>query len=218
MLTALILLNVCIVEAQMTETEMLGRAIEYFGSQKYQEALVTFSQLERSRTLSARMLAYKGVCYYKLEMYSDAITTLSKVAPVMKSYSPHEQAVYYYAWGESHFQLGQYFECIPCLKSAIEVSPVSDKAEIFYRLGFASTMISEYEDAIRYFGSADSLYAVSVMGKTEKAHREQGRRMLNHLLVTHGPRRVDVADKEARQDEDESTNQNDAHVDKSPEQ
>ena len=216
-LIALLLLGSCIARAQLTETEMLGRAIEYFGSQKYQEALITFNQLEQTRRLSARMLAYKGVCYYRLEMYADAITTLSQVASSMSSYSPHEQAVYYYAWGESHFQLGHYFECIPCLKEAIGVCPMSDKAEIFYRLGFASTMISEYEDAIEYFSSADSLYEKCVMGRTEKAHREQGRRMLHHLLITHGPRRVDVADKEARQDEDDGTHNDDADVDKSPE-
>lgn len=166
-----------------SSVETFSKAIEYFGGQKYQEALLTFEKLEKTHRLSTRMQAYKGVCQYKTEQYEDAVKTLSPVARLMNNFSPHEQAVYYYAWGESNFQLGHYFESVPCFELAFNVSIESDKAEICYRLGFSQMMCAEYEDAIHWLTEAEKWYDKTEMDEITTAHREQAKRMLKALIA-----------------------------------
>lgn len=185
LLTVLLLANVTLSHAQeqTSVTDLLGKAIEYFSGQKYHEALLTFAQIEKTHRLTPRFQAYKGVCQFKMEEYENAIETLEPVAKLMTSFSPHEQAVYYYAWGESYFQLGRYFETVPCFQAAFGVSNESDRAEICYRLGFSQMMCAEYEDAIYWFREAERWYGSTEKDELTEAHREQGRRMLKALIA-----------------------------------
>lgn len=196
--------------------DILGRAIEYFGGQKYEEALLMFKKIEKTHKLSKRIQAYKGVCLYKSNEFNDAIGTLSPVVDSLTEYPPHEQSVYYYALAESHFQLGQYRESIPILKKTIAICEDTDKAEVLYRLGFCSMLYAEYEDAIDYFSEAELFYDKTEPDEIIIAHRQQARNMLRGLLVAHGPRRVDVGNKEAGNNQNQSASNEGSDVDNSP--
>ena len=45
-------------------TERLGKALEYFTSQKYHECLMIMQDLEKQYLLNPRYKAYLGVCYF----------------------------------------------------------------------------------------------------------------------------------------------------------
>lgn len=177
------------------DKETLGRAIEYFSSQKYQEALLLFQKLENTHKLSNRFLAYKGVCEYKLDQYEKAIESLSEAVPHLKEYSPHEQAIYYYTWGECYFQLERYSKTKECFIKALELCNDNDHAEVCYRLGFSDMMLGEYENAIKWFEEAEGWYRKADNNPSNSAHREQTKRMLRALLITHGTSRIDNTDK-----------------------
>ena len=66
----LLLLMVLPADAQRRQksedAEQLGRAMEYFSSGKYHEALLLFQKLDDEYELNPRFKAYLGVCYYIL--------------------------------------------------------------------------------------------------------------------------------------------------------
>lgn len=163
--------------------DLLSKAIEYFSGKKYQEALLTFNKLGSTYKLSPRMTAYLGVCYFKTGDYENAIKVLSPVVDSLNMYAPHEQSIYYYSLGESNFQLGNYFKTVPCFEKILSICNQDDRAEVCYRLGFSQWMCAEYEEAIRWFREAEKWYKITEVNEITKAHREQGRRMLNALVA-----------------------------------
>lgn len=173
------------IKAQDSDKDLLGKAIEYFAGQKYHEALLCFLQLEKTHKLNARMLAYKGLCLFKEKEYEDAAIAFEASVPQLVQYSPHEQAVYYYSWGECYFQTYYYTAAVRALKKALEVCEPEDKAEILYRLGFSEMLLGNKEDAAEWLQQALDSYPVAIMDQSTIAHREQAKRMLRALLVTH---------------------------------
>ena len=118
------------------DTERLGRAIDYFQSGKYHEALLIFEELDEEYDLNPRYHAYMGICYYHEWSYPEACKYLDEAIPQLEGFAPHERSVYYFTDGESHFQLQQYHEAIPYFEKALTVCFENEKAEINYRLGF----------------------------------------------------------------------------------
>lgn len=171
-----------------TAKDVLSKAIDYFSGQKYSEALLTFQKLEKSYRLSPRMQAYLGVCYFKTEQYDKAIEVLTPVVDSLKEYAPHERAVYYYSLGESNFQKGDYFKTVPCFEKILAVCNDADRAEVCYRLGFSQMMCAEYEESVKWFKEAEIWYAKTDVNEITKAHREQGRRMMNAIIAKTQPK------------------------------
>lgn len=200
-----------------SDKELLTKAIDYFCSQKYHEALLIFYRLEKTHKLSARLRAYKGVCQYKEGNYTDAVTTLSGILTELEQYPPHEQAVYCYSCGESCFQQSKYTDAIPYFEKALAVSLENNKAEICYRLGFSNYMLGDELKAMEWFSSADSLYSKTHHDEITHAHQAQNKHMLNYLLVAHRASGMDGGDVVAREDENERTDNDSTHVDESPE-
>lgn len=163
--------------------EELARAIEYFGSQKYHEALLLFVKLDKKHNLSPRLKAYKGVCQFKETEYESAIQTLAPIIHELEEYPPHERAIYNYSCGESLFQLGRYTEAIPYFKKAYDVALDNDKAELCYRMGFSEMQNGNEAEAIRWFSEAEELYPRAILDDTTTAHKEQNKRMLRFLLA-----------------------------------
>ena len=110
-LRRLLLILLCFVsvsafsQGKKADTEALGRALEYFQSQKYHEALLIFQRLDQSYKLNARYKAYIGLCYYYDWDYKKATEYFDTFLPKLDMLAPEERALYYYADGESHFQL-----------------------------------------------------------------------------------------------------------------
>ena len=111
-LRRLLLILLCFVsvsafsQGKKADTEALGRALEYFQSQKYHEALLIFQRLDQSYKLNARYKAYIGLCYYYDWDYKKATEYFDTFLPKLSMLAPEERALYYYADGESHFRLG----------------------------------------------------------------------------------------------------------------
>lgn len=200
-----------------SDKELLTKAIDYFCSQKYHEALLIFNRLEKTHKLSARLRAYKGVCQYKEGNYPDAVTTLSGILTELEQYPPHEQAVYCYSCGESCFQQSKYTDAIPYFEKALAVSLENNKAEICYRLGFSNYMLGDELKAMKWFSSADSLYSKTHHDEITHAHQAQNKHMLNYLLVAHRASGVDGGDVVAGENENERTDNDSTNVNESPE-
>ena len=95
-----------------SDREMLDKAIDYFASQKYHEALLLFEKLDERFKLNPRYLAYMGYCYYFDWDYASAVSYFEKALPQLQALSPHELSVYYYSLAESRFELSQYDACV----------------------------------------------------------------------------------------------------------
>lgn len=136
------------------DTELLGRAIDYFQSGKYHEALLIFEELDEEYDLNPRYHAYMGICYYHEWSYPEACKYLDEAIPQLEGFAPHERSVYYFTDGESHFQLQQYHEAIPYFEKALTVCFENEKAEINYRLGFCYMFEEQWEKARDHYQQA----------------------------------------------------------------
>ena len=142
-------LPVLSVSAQTTDPDpiLLDKAVAYFNSEKYHEALLIFQQLDKRYKLNDRFRAYIGLCYYNEWEYKSATKYLDEVTPRLTMLAPHERSVYYFANAESHFQLQEYKLAIPFYEQALAVCYDNEKGEIYYRLGLCYMFGSEWEKA-----------------------------------------------------------------------
>lgn len=93
-LRRLLLILLCFVsvsafsQGKKADTEALGRALEYFQSQKYHEALLIFQRLDQSYKLNARYKAYIGLCYYYDWDYKKATEYFDTFLPKLSMLAP----------------------------------------------------------------------------------------------------------------------------------
>lgn len=146
---AFLCLSIFSVSAQTTDPDpiLLDKAVAYFNSEKYHEALLIFQQLDKRYKLNDRFRAYIGLCYYNEWEYKSATKYLDEVTPRLTMLAPHERSVYYFANAESHFQLQEYKLAIPFYEQALTVCYDNEKGEIYYRLGLCYMFGSEWEKA-----------------------------------------------------------------------
>ncbi|MBF1479389.1 MAG: tetratricopeptide repeat protein [Prevotella pallens] len=146
---AFLCLSILSVSAQTTDPDpvLLDKAVAYFNSEKYHEALLIFQQLDKRYKLNDRFRAYIGLCYYNEWEYKSATKYLDEVTPRLTMLAPHERSVYYFANAESHFQLQEYKLAIPFYEQALTVCYDNEKGEIYYRLGLCYMFGSEWEKA-----------------------------------------------------------------------
>lgn len=215
--------------SQSRDSELLGRALEYYGSQKYHESLLVFEQLRKTYKLNSRFLAYMGVCYYKEQKYEDAAKILDKVIPDLEPFPPHERAVYYFSNAESHFLLGleneerrgikatgknkeietaaQYYE------KTIPVCFSKEKGDVYYRLGFCHLLNVETELAMDYFSKAKSWYdKYGSMDAQTSFRKNQTENMLHSLLVAHRASRMDEGNEETWENKNENADKKSDNV------
>ena len=146
---AFLCLSILSVSAQTTDPDpvLLDKAVAYFNSEKYHEALLIFQQLDKRYKLNDRFRAYIGLCYYNEWEYKSATKYLDEVTPRLTMLAPHERSVYYFANAESHFQLQEYKAAIPFYEQALTVCYDNEKGEIYYRLGLCYMFGSEWKKA-----------------------------------------------------------------------
>ena len=146
---AFLCLSIFSASAQTTDPDpvLLDKAVAYFNSEKYHEALLIFQQLDKRYKLNDRFRAYTGLCYYNEWEYKSATKYLDEVTPRLTMLAPHERSVYYFANAESHFQLQEYKAAIPFYEQALTVCYDNEKGEIYYRLGLCYMFGSEWEKA-----------------------------------------------------------------------
>lgn len=216
--------------SQSRDSELLGKALEYYGGQKYHEALLVFEQLRKTYKLNPRFLAYTGVCYFKEQRYEEASDILDKVMPELTPFPPHERALYYFANAESHFFSATYMEekengrenamkeydiAATSYEKALEVCYAKEKGDIYYRLGFCHLLNIRLTEATDYFSKAKSWYArYGSMDRETSFRKKQTENMLRTLLVTHGTSRMDERNKETWQDKNENADNKGGNIQK----
>lgn len=186
-LRRLLLILLCFVSVSVfpqgkeADTEALGRALEYFQSQKYHEALLIFQRLDQSYKLNARYKAYIGLCYYYDWDYKKATEYFDTFLPKLSMLAPEERALYYYADGESHFQLGHYDQAILLFQSALTLCHDRDKGDSWFRIGFCYYFLQQPALAQGCFLVAEYYYATFRNSPDLQARRQQMAHMMRGL-------------------------------------
>lgn len=186
-LRRLLLILLCFVSVSVfpqgkeADTEALGRALEYFQSQKYHEALLIFQRLDQSYKLNARYKAYIGLCYYYDWDYKKATEYFDTFLPKLSMLAPEERALYYYADGESHFQLGHYDQAILLFQSALTLCHDRDKGDCWFRIGFCYYFLQQPALAQGCFLVAEYYYATFRNSPDLQARRQQMAHMMRGL-------------------------------------
>lgn len=186
-LRRLLLILLCFVsvsvfpQSKEADTEALGRALEYFQSQKYHEALLIFQRLDQSYKLNARYKAYIGLCYYYDWDYKKATEYFDTFLPKLSMLAPEERALYYYADGESHFQLSHYDQAILLFQSALALCHDRDKGDSWFRIGFCYYFLQQPALAQGCFHVAEYYYATFRNSPDLQARRQQMAHMLRGL-------------------------------------
>lgn len=168
-------------QGKEADTEALGRALEYFQSQKYHEALLIFQRLDQSYKLNARYKAYIGLCYYYDWDYKKATEYFDTFLPKLSMLAPEERALYYYADGESHFQLGNYNQAILLFQSALSLCHDRDKGDSWFRIGFCYYFLQQPALAQGCFLVAEYYYATFRNSPDLQARRQQMAHMMRGL-------------------------------------
>lgn len=186
-LRRLLLILLCFVsvsvfpQGKKADTEALGRALEYFQSQKYHEALLIFQRLDQSYKLNTRYKAYIGLCYYYDWDYKKATEYFDTFLPKLDMLAPEERALYYYADGESHFQLGHYDQAILLFQSALTLCHDRDKGDSWFRIGFCYYFLQQPALAQGCFLVAEYYYATFRNSPDLQARRQQMAHMMRGL-------------------------------------
>ncbi len=187
---------------RVQDTELLGKALEYYQGGKYHECILTFEKLQRHYELSQRFLAYLGFSYYKEQKYEDAADKLQRAIPGLSAYSPRERSVYIYSCAESLFFLHRYKESLEFYDMALPLTEGNDKGDVLFHTAFARYLMLGHEPAgddgntmascndtlaidtvCDLFSEALSLYGANTATATslQYARRRQCERMLKGL-------------------------------------
>ena len=134
---AFLCLSIFSASAQTTDPDpvLLDKAVAYFNSEKYHEALLIFQQLDKRYKLNDRFRAYIGLCYYNEWEYKSATKYLDEVTPRLTMLAPHERSVYYFANAESQFPVAGIQTCHSFFTNKhLLFCYDNEKGEIYYRL------------------------------------------------------------------------------------
>lgn len=169
---AILLLLPLRVSAQ-TDSEMLGRALDYVAGEKWHEALVIFDRLDARYRLNARYRAYMGLCLYHEWDYRRAATVLGESLPQLGGLAPHERSVYLYAAAESHFQLAAYDSARVYFEADLRLCYDNERGDVLYRIGLCHMQQEHWAAADSAYDEADRWLAAHRTGPDVAARRAQ---------------------------------------------
>lgn len=171
------------------DVEQLGRALEYFTSQKYHECLMLMQDLDKHYRLNPRYKAYLGVCYYYEWDYDNACKYLDEALPQLQNFSPHERSFYYWADAESYFQRQKYAEAIPLYEAHLNLCYENEKPDAYYRLGFCCLFREDWVGAWNHLQKAQEGY----LSKRNTPEMQARIAQINHMLEGLKPKVVGSA-------------------------
>ncbi|MDO4931427.1 MAG: hypothetical protein Q4E63_02060 [Prevotellaceae bacterium] len=132
----------CTAQSAGRNSELLGKAVEYYQSGKYHECIISFEKLQKQYTLTPRFMAWLGFSYYKEQNYKDAAKALRTAIPHLETLSPKERATYLYVCAESLFYLEDYNEAIKYYNMALPLTGGNDKGDVLFHTAFAHYLIN----------------------------------------------------------------------------
>ncbi len=166
-------------EQLSADARLLDKALTYFASEKYHEALLIFEELDGKYRLNPRYRAYLGVCYYYEWNYEKAIAYLDKAIPHLENFSPFERSFYYWANAESHFLSGRYKEAVPLYGTMLTLCHENEKPDAYYRIGFCHMFAEDWQAALRNFQLSLDYYTKYRNTPETQARIQQIRNMIN---------------------------------------
>lgn len=140
------------------DSEKLGMAMEYMQSNKFHEALIILCQLDKKHTLSPRLKAYIGLCYYYEQDHAMTCKTLDSLLIKLATLAPQERSLYNYCTAESHFYLGEYQEAITYYIAMLDLCHDNEKADALFHLAFCYLNTGDNERALHTFQESLSCY------------------------------------------------------------
>lgn len=140
------------------DSNKLGKALEYFSGEKYHEALILLTDLNKRYKLNPRFKAYMAVCLYHEWDYENAGKLFDEIIDDIEIYSPDERCIYYLSAAESKFKIEKYEEAIPLYEKMLTVCHDNEKGDALYRLGFCHMFKKNWQNAADYFISATKYY------------------------------------------------------------
>lgn len=143
---------------QLDSKEQLSRAIEYFQSGKYHEALLLFNILSKEYTLNYRFQAYIGVCNFYDRNYEQTIAIFDSIMPRLDKFAPHEQSIYYYCAAESNYQLKHYAESLRLFEHQFLLCFNNEKGDALLRIGLCHRQLGNIPTAQEYLQQAVAYY------------------------------------------------------------
>lgn len=159
------------------DAEELGKALEYFTSAKYHEALLIFQRLDKAYQLNDRFKAYIGLCYYHEWDYEAAADYLEDAIPKLEVLAPHERSVYYYTAAESNFNLKRYKKAVPYYEKTLTVCYEREKGDVYYRLGLCHMFLQSWKTAYDQYMNAEKTYNQFRQGEDVQGRLAQIKRM-----------------------------------------
>lgn len=141
-----------------TDLESMSRAVEYFQSGKYHEALLLFERLGRHYRLNPRFKAYAGVCYFYEKDYAKTVETFDSVMPQLDTFAPHERSVYCYCAAESNYRQKKYREAIAMFEKQLLLCYDNEKGDALLRIGMCYRLLGETLNAQEYLVEALAYY------------------------------------------------------------
>lgn len=161
---------------EMSDSERLDLAIDYFQSKKYHEAMLILQPLNKKYQLNPRFKAYLGVCYYYEWEYRKATEMIDSLLPKLSVFAPQEQSVYCLVSAESHFNLNEYEEALKRYEQMLNLCHDNEKGDAYYRMGFCYMQLNNEDIAEECWDSALNYYEAFPNDKN-KARIAQLKRM-----------------------------------------
>ncbi len=140
------------------DSERLGMAMEYMQSNKFHEALIILSQLDKKHHLSPRLKAYIGLCYYYEQDYAMTCNTMDTLLVHLDALAPQERSLYNFCTAESHFYIGEYKEAISYYDAMLTLCHDNEKADALFHLAFCYLNTGDEEQALQTFQKSLSCY------------------------------------------------------------
>lgn len=187
--TMLSMRPVSVANEKESDSELLGKAIEYFQSGKFHEALLIFDKLDRRYKLNPRFRAFIAVCHYYDWNDEQTCEYLDSLIPQLEPFAPHERSIYYYINAESHFNLKQYEQAIPYYEQALNVCYDNEKSDALYRMGYCYLFNNDTLTATEFFRSALDYYQRFRNTSADQPRIAQIQKMVQSLA----PDRIEMA-------------------------
>ena len=162
--------------------QQLDKAMPYFQSGKYHEALLLFEPLMHKDAIDKRTTAFLGVCYYYEGEYAHAIQCFEHIASEIDCFAPGEQSVYYFCAAESMLHMKRYQQAIPLYQKYIVLCHPNEKATAYYSMGICYMNDLKWSDALKCFTTVKEMEQQYNTISTERMQKLQ--KMMDKCALT----------------------------------
>ncbi|MBC8283039.1 MAG: tetratricopeptide repeat protein [Nitrospinae bacterium] len=138
------------VEAQESSSSSLVRGLQFYNSEKFDQAMDEFSSILRKDPSNLEALYYQGLTLAKAEKFESAKETFEKVLKLDPKYKGARLQL-----GIVFFKLKSHSEAIKELEKVLENDRENATAHLF--MGFALQGIEKYEESLIFLQTAMSL-------------------------------------------------------------